>query len=1221
MLSRLKKIKVDFFLIFLIFISTFLFFNNYTPGTFLSGWDTLHPEFNFQLYFQRIFSFWQYHQGLGAPASQSHIADLPRVLVLLIESVFLPTSFLRYSYFLLAIILGPVGVYLLIKYIFTAENNKNNALVIKVSAFLGGLFYLLNVGTMQHFIVPFEMFATKFALLGFVYLFTIKYLVEGKRKHLVAFSILTLFSTPMAHTGTLWYVYYFGLILFIISFYILKRSSIKGLVKKSLLILSLTLFINLFWILPNIYYGINYGKDVISSQINRLFTKEAFYFNKKYGDVKDLLLLKNFLFDWSIYNNLKESRYLLSDWSAHLASPFIQTLAFLFSIFSFTGIFIAIRKKIKILLSFLPIFLVSTIFLLSNTPIFSQVFDIVRGSNKLLGELLRFPFTKFSIYYIFILAIFFAYANEMLLSKLIDKIKKINWHTLTVFYFYSVIILILIYSAPTFRGNFISSIMRVKIPTKYFELFKYFESQQDGRVLTLPMQTLFGWNYYVWEDSGSTQVYQGAGFNWFGIKQPTLNREFDRWYPYNEEAYREFSYALYSNNKDLFETNLKKYNISYILIDENLKDLESQSSKKLQISESKTLLNSIKSLKLIKKIDNIFIYEYINSQSTLNYYAVNASEVKPSFQTNYIDQAYIDNATYFTNIINPDSKLIYPYRNILNRNQRINNNILDIKNNKYSLKLSAKLAKNDKISSPSFIENESVIKVDIYVIKGSQKEGLLFKYLLPYQNNSSPIEQLVIVNNVAQFDSLTINDSLLQIPKQLILNQTYIGEANLNTKDQNQLLLFSNNELKKLDLNEPNINPYLCDDPKQNQLFGANNTQEGFELLAQNAKVCVDIPTTNLIKNSVLKNNLLIAEFQYKIPFNSRAEFCFFDNEKKLCINKIVMFPNIHGFVTRQSVLPVKNSNISSLSLKFSFDAKDLNTYSSLFINNLKIQYPTQITSINIPIKSSWLSENVINNISLEGAFPSEKINILTKQISNEKKDCSLNKSRFIDKKIIETSQGDILEYHSIEGAICETFSFSDLSENVDYILGIESQNISGLPFKFCLEEDTTKKCVLEEELSEFKTNGIDYFIIPKYNHIGGYHLILRNISIGDVESINRIKSIKIVPFPYSYIQGIKISNSKNKVKNKIIEYPQAFEKNWLAYEVNSPLSKVFPVLFGKKLKEHVLVNNWANGWVVENNVLDKNIVFVFWPQYFEYVGFVVLILTFSSVIFWKKKT
>ncbi|MBI4129740.1 hypothetical protein HY468_00320, partial [Candidatus Roizmanbacteria bacterium] len=85
---------------------------NYVPGTYLSGWDTLHPEFNFSLYVQRIvYGSWQFHQGLGAASSQAHVGELPRMVILAPLITLLPDSLVRYSFFYLTLIVGSLGMY------------------------------------------------------------------------------------------------------------------------------------------------------------------------------------------------------------------------------------------------------------------------------------------------------------------------------------------------------------------------------------------------------------------------------------------------------------------------------------------------------------------------------------------------------------------------------------------------------------------------------------------------------------------------------------------------------------------------------------------------------------------------------------------------------------------------------------------------------------------------------------------------------------------------------------------------------------------------------------------------------------------------------------------------------------------------------------------------------------------------------------------------------
>ena len=88
-----------FYVIVLFILSLLLIWQNYAPNTYLTGWDTLHPEFSFPENLQRLlFGVWRPEQGLGAVAGHSHMADLPRVVLLWLWSFFLPISMLRYTY-------------------------------------------------------------------------------------------------------------------------------------------------------------------------------------------------------------------------------------------------------------------------------------------------------------------------------------------------------------------------------------------------------------------------------------------------------------------------------------------------------------------------------------------------------------------------------------------------------------------------------------------------------------------------------------------------------------------------------------------------------------------------------------------------------------------------------------------------------------------------------------------------------------------------------------------------------------------------------------------------------------------------------------------------------------------------------------------------------------------------------------------------------------------
>lgn len=70
-------------------------------------------------------------------------------------------------------------------------------------------------------------------------------------------------------------------------------------------------------------------------------------------------------------------------------------------------------------------------------------------------------------------------------------------------------------------------------------------------------------------------------------------------------------------------------------------------------------------------------------------------------------------------------------------------------------------------------------------------------------------------------------------------------------------------------------------------------------------------------------------------------------------------------------------------------------------------------------------------------------------------------------------------------------------------------------------------------------------------------------------------------------------------------------------------LFETFPFLFGTKIQDHVLVNNWANGWVLPMNderTNERTIFIVFWPQLLEFLGFALLPLPFFMSLRFQKQ-
>ena len=628
-----SEIRGKGFVLALALVGVLLAWTNYQPGTWLSGWDTLHPEFNFGLYFKRIFfGVWQEHQGLGAVASQAHASELPRIILYYLLSLFSSDPFLRYFYFFLTIIFGTLGVYFFLeRVVFQFVPTSRRQIV----SFGGSLVYFLNLGVLQHYYVPLEMFATHFATLPWLFLFATQYINDGKKKNLLLFSIVTVFSTSIAHTPTLFFAYFIGLLLYVgvLTFWRIKKNIYRG-----LLIVLTTIALNSFWLLPSVYFVVNNGQDIGLSKIHSQFSDKAFLTGKKFGTIADTALLKNFLFDWGDYDAERgEFVDLFDEWDSHLQTPAVLLVGHAVFLLVVFGLILSLLKKRKHGLAVLPVFIISFLAISNNVPGISSLFHSLRESSPLFREVLRFPFTKFSILLMFSYAVYFAIALNFL-------VKKLGRRKLVVFCVPFIILAALFYyMLPAFSGNLMSSTMKAEIPREYFSVFERFEKKEEfGRVAPFPVHTFWGWVYHTWG-------YEGAGFRWFGIRQPILDREFDRWSSYNENYYWEISYATYSKNLSLFENVLEKYQIQWLLVDESV--INPSSAKTTYLDELSDMLVQSNKVSLSQEFGHIRIYE-VDLETPLRdfvFLAENLPVIEPAYKWNNYDVGFEGSGGYISN--------------------------------------------------------------------------------------------------------------------------------------------------------------------------------------------------------------------------------------------------------------------------------------------------------------------------------------------------------------------------------------------------------------------------------------------------------------------------------------------------------------------------------------------------------------------------------------------
>lgn len=559
--------------VFLFLIIGSLCLQNYTPDTFLTGWDNLMPELNLGMNIKRsLFAVWQQYQGLGLVGGMGHATDLIRQLILLPFSLILPTSLLRYLWHFGMLFLGTYGIYFGLLRVFKYSPEVS---------FLSSLFYLLHFGSVQNFWVTFEPFATFWGFSPWLIFCLFDYLKKPSRHSTLRLLIVNFLAIPSFYVPTIFVVYIICIFLVFLS----QPSSIRH---SSKILISIFL-INSFWLLPFLYFLTTNSHHPRQALANIIASQETIDRNINRGHLSDFALLRGY------YTNFPtpESN-ILTPWTDYLAHPLPLISGYiLFSLVLF-GLIISLVKPSAQKISIVLIFLLSSIALLSATPPFSYLGSLLRSSD-FLSQVFRSPWTKFISPAIFSFTLLFATSTNFLLTKLSAKFSFLLFTCLTS--------LITIFSFPSFTGHFFSPSIRQNIPQNYLDLIAYFKNvPPNARIANLPQGPLWGWTQYAWG-------YTGSGFLWYGLEQPVLDRAFDVWQLSNQQYYLDLHLALDRRDPKLIETILKKYNIEYVLFDNQVISPYDQPAAKLSLA-TPNLLSQVPNLHLLQNFASLSLYRY-----------------------------------------------------------------------------------------------------------------------------------------------------------------------------------------------------------------------------------------------------------------------------------------------------------------------------------------------------------------------------------------------------------------------------------------------------------------------------------------------------------------------------------------------------------------------------------------------------------------------------------
>jgi len=620
---------------------------NYAPKYYLSGWDNLQTELYPWLAVKRaFFSAWQEYQSFGLVSGMAHAADLVRALFVVFLSFILPQQAVRYVFHILMLFIGANGAYILI--------NEQLGPRKQIFAFFGGLFYLLNFGTIQLFYVPYEAFTIFYAMLPWELWIFIKILhtrEKSWRKDLIVFVIINILATPQAYVQTL-FVVYFGILVLISLGNLTSYHSIKLNFIRPFLLLTIIFCINSFWILPQIYFLKTAGSVVQQAKINQLSTETVYLQNLEKGTLGDVFTFKGFYYD--LFS--KNSSYLFLPWRDHFKNETTTIISVGCIVLFFIGLFSNRKKTLLFTLPTLGILIP----LLSRTPLFEQINSYMRNVG-LIGQIFRSPFTKFIIPF----SLFFSFFIASGVAAVVHISRK--FHILQYLFYGIVFGCIIFQSLPVFRGFLFAPDMRVSIPSDYKYMINYFKTvDTHKRIALLPDYTFWGWFLTRWG-------YNGSGFIWYGIEQPIVSRTFDVWSSHSESYFWEMKQAIDSNNVDHVQQVLIKYNISYLILDKTLLPVTS-SAKGMQYEKLNSIFNSLPTIKTVYEGKDLSLYEVMSpTNSATTGILASPPSVSPQVEKTDLDVAYFDHTNYvYGDSITNNKAIVYPFLDLMTQTKITN---------------------------------------------------------------------------------------------------------------------------------------------------------------------------------------------------------------------------------------------------------------------------------------------------------------------------------------------------------------------------------------------------------------------------------------------------------------------------------------------------------------------------------------------------------------------
>ena len=795
-------------------------------------------------------------------------------------------------------------------------------------------------------------------------------------------------------------------------------------------------------------------------------------------------------------------------------------------------------------------------------------------------------------------------------------------------------VFIVLVTLPVFEGNLIMRAGKLKFPGEYSRLFQFFkEEPKEARIAFFPIQSFWGWNFYNWG-------YRGSGFLWYAVDQPILDRAFDVWSPYNETYYHEASTAFYNNDADALKKVFDKYDVSYALIDKSV-IAPGREKEYLKFEETEDILKEMGAEKVFEQ-GFLVVYELESPRDSFVYAPQSFSVASSKTDYSRRDLVYQEVGDYIGTSLPDYPSKTYPFSDLF-REEIISPDYED-----FGEASIITMARDIEDKNAKFLNIPKVVSGSKYNIPSQiSYDGrfLTISFDSPVKASVGGVElempelaDLIIEPRVDREKLLlSINSQVVEVEKGKKTDAVFVISADEFIDVQ----IFDTQKGSRLDISKEFLSSKIniCW-----QKEGAENVVEGrtigdsVAIRVKDAAGCFAFRIGDLGANG----GILSISLPYKSLQGSRPDFCVVaEGPDYKCENDEIFYAEMASTdwsaVSRRMVLPANTVYWVNIAARppdapgeewtIEYKSPKIETYPLIF----RTTFDTRVWT-DLKYDSKITLPDGAESLKLTIFAPGKKIDFV-RSGRKEAENCDVFERGSVEKVI----DAGLITYKTFDkAAICDFVPLAKTSTAMEHLIRFSGKGVSGRPLKVYLFNKGTLRNDLEVILSgrEFDKT----FSIVSWPGISDsdYVLNLEGRSLGREVSENLIDDVFVYDVPISWIGQFSISSSDVKPMENALKIDSNKKLNSYIYKAKVEIKEGDGGLLvlsqgydpgwvakanGIKLM-HVKVNGWANGWVIPQDSIGKTelmtVYFIYWPQYLEFLGFVLLLAGLGIVILTK---